>query len=245
MLWRGLVLAAALGCGACRHSDSDALWKIVHQGCVPDQQQHNSPKPCVLVDLAQGEDAGYAVLKDRNGPYQYLLIPTGKVSGVEDPLATAANAPHWWAEAWDARQFVIKAAGRSLPRQELSLAINSYYGRSQNQLHIHIDCLKPAVRDALKAHLGQIGEHWALLDVPLDGRRYQAMRLSGERLQTDNPLALALQAAHGSSPARQTLLIAGATFDDGSPGFILLEDHADLLSLDPGHAEALQDHACT
>jgi CDP-diacylglycerol pyrophosphatase len=244
-LWRCLALAAVLCCGACHHGDSDALWKIVHQSCVPDQQQHDSPKPCVLVDLSQGEAAGYAVLKDRNGPYQYLLIPTERVTGVEDPIATAATAPHWWAEAWEARQFVIKTSGRSLPREELSLAINSYYGRSQSQLHIHIDCLKPAVRDALKTHLGQIGEHWALLDVPLDGRRYQAMRLNGDRLQTDNPLLLAQDAVPGTAAARQSLLIAGATFEDGSPGFILLEDHADLLSLDPGHAEALQDNACS
>ncbi|XLM23386.1 CDP-diacylglycerol diphosphatase, partial [Chromobacterium piscinae] len=30
--------------------------------------------------------------------------------------------------------------GEPLPRQAVSLAINSQYGRSQNQLHIHISC---------------------------------------------------------------------------------------------------------
>lgn len=245
ILWRGLILIAALCCGACRHGNPDALWNIVHNRCVPDQQQHNDPKPCALVDLGQGEAAGYAVLKDINGPAQYLLIPTARISGVDDPAAEAADAPHWWAAAWEARRFVEQSSGRSLPRESLSLAINSYYGRSQNQLHIHIDCLKPAVRDALKAHLGEIGGRWAPLDVPLAGRRYQAMRLSEARLQTDNPLHLAMDAAPGTPVARQTLAVAGATFEDGSPGFILLEDHADLWTLDRGHAEELQDHACS
>lgn len=244
-LWRGVALAAALCCGGCHHGDPDALWKIVHQACVPDQQQHDSPRPCALVDLDQGEAAGYAVLKDINGPYQYLLIPTARVSGVDDPAAAAADAPHWWAAAWEARRFVVQSSGRSLPREALSLAINSYYGRSQNQLHIHIDCLKPAVRDALKAHLGDIGEHWALLDLPLAGHRYQAMRLSEAGLQTGNPLRLAQDAAPGTPVARLTLVVAGATFEDGSPGLILLEDHADLWTLDHGHGEDLQDHACS
>jgi CDP-diacylglycerol pyrophosphatase len=241
----GLGLFAALACASCHHGNPGALWKIVHQDCVPDQQQHSDPKPCALVDLDRGEAGGYAVLKDLNGPYQYLLIPTARVSGVEDPAAVAADAPHWWLAAWQARRFVEQASGRSLPREELSLAINSRYGRSQNQLHIHIDCLKPAVRDALKAHLGQIGQRWAVLDAPLAGRHYRAMRLSEARLETDNPLLLAQDAAPGSDMARQTLVLAGATFEDGSPGFILLEDRATLWTLDNGHGEDLQDHACS
>ena len=32
-------------------------------------------------------------------------------------------------------------AGRALPDDVLSLAINSIHGRSQDQLHIHIDCI--------------------------------------------------------------------------------------------------------
>jgi CDP-diacylglycerol pyrophosphatase len=240
-LWCGLALAAALLAAGCHRDNSNALWKIVHDSCVPDQQQHNNPAPCALVDL----DWGYALLKDRNGPYQYLLIPTTRVSGVEDPAAVAADAPHWWLAAWQARSLVEHAAGRSLPREEVSLAINSRYGRSQNQLHIHIDCLKPAVQAALKLHLSEIGAHWAPLSVPLAGHHYQAMRLSETRFEVENPLHLAMDAADGSSMARQTLVVAGATFDNGSPGFILLDDRAELWTLDFAHGEELQDHACS
>ncbi len=42
--------------------------------------------------------------------------------------------------------------------------VNSIYGRSQDQLHIHIDCIKPAVGAALHAHASAIG---------LNGRHFQ------------------------------------------------------------------------
>jgi CDP-diacylglycerol pyrophosphatase len=43
---------------------------------------------------------------------------------------------------------------------------------------------------------------------------------------------------------RHTLVVAGAVFEDRAPGFILLDGRADLWSLDRGHGEDLQDHAC-
>jgi len=56
-------------------------------------------------------------------------------------------------------------------------------------LHIHVACLRPEVRDALKNHLGEIGDKWAPLSVPLVGHQYLAMRVNGEELQ-ENPFKL-------------------------------------------------------
>lgn len=232
-----------LACSACSKGDPDALWKIVHGRCVPDQQQHGDPAPCALVALEAGEPQGYAVLKDRNGPYQFLLIATAPVGGIESPALLAADAPPYFAAAWRARSFVEQAAHRALPREDLSLAINSRYGRSQNQLHIHIDCLRPAVRDALRAHLGEVGEHWAPLEVPLEGRRYRAMRLGEAAFDRANPFALL--AVPQAEMARHTLVVAGTTFEDHSPGFILLDDTASPWRLDRGHGEDLQSHSCS
>ena len=238
-----VALLGALAASACSKGDPDALWKIVHGRCVPDQQQHGDPAPCALVALDAGEQQGYAVLKDRNGPTQFLLIPTAPLSGIESSALLATGAPPYFAEAWQARSFVEHAAQHPLPREALSLAINSRYGRSQNQLHIHIDCLKAEVRDALHAHLGEVGEHWALLDVPLAGRRYRAMRISEAAFDRANPFALLADAPAGM--ARHTLVAAGATFEDQTPGFILLDDSADLWRLDRGHGEDLQSHSCS
>lgn len=236
------ILAWALSLSACHSGDPDALWKIVHGQCVPDQRQHGAPAPCASVALDDGEDHGYALLKDRNGPYQFLLIPTAPVTGIESPRLLAADAPNYFWEAWQARGLVERAAGRSLPREALSLAINSAYGRSQEQLHIHIDCLRPEVRAALRAHLHEIGPHWAPLSVPLAGRSYRAMRIAESTFAQANAFAL-LDDAGGM--ARHTLVAAGATFEDQTPGLILLDDSASLWRLDPGHGEALQAHSCS
>lgn len=238
-----LALAGALAAGACSKGDPDALWKIVHGRCVQDQQQHGDPAPCALVAFDAGEQQGYAVLKDRNGPYQFLLIATAPVSGIESPALLAADAPPYFAAAWRARSFVEQAAHRSLPREDLSLAINSRYGRSQNQLHIHIDCLKPAVRDTLRAHLGEVGDRWAPLQVPLEGRRYRAMRISEAAFELANPFALL--GVPQAEMARHTLVVAGTSFEDHTPGFILLDDTASPWRLDRGHGEDLQSHSCS
>jgi CDP-diacylglycerol pyrophosphatase len=39
--------------------------------------------------------------------------------------------------------------GHQTPRDTISLALNSEFGRSQNRLHIHIDCVGADVRTAL------------------------------------------------------------------------------------------------
>ena len=46
------------------------------------------------------------------------------------------------------------ALHRTLPRDDIALAINSATARSQNQLHIHVDCLSIPVIEALHSHLG-------------------------------------------------------------------------------------------
>jgi CDP-diacylglycerol pyrophosphatase len=240
------VLVVLLPLAACRASDPNALWRIVHDQCVPDQRVRGSPAPCVEVDLSSGEARGYAVLKDLNGPYQFLLIPTVRVAGIESPAMQRADAPNYFAAAWAARRWVERYAGHPLPREALSLAINSRYGRSQNQLHIHIDCLKPAVRTSLQAHLGAIGEQWSDFPVLLAGQAYRARRLRNADLVGADPFRiLAASTREGAAElARHTLVVVGAVFEDHAPGFILLDGRADLWSLDRGHGEDLQDHAC-
>lgn len=130
-------------------ADPDALWAIVNGQCVPDLYEHHDPAPCAQVDLSRGEDRGWAVYKDITGDRQYLLIPTAHIPGIESPALLSAGATNYFGVAWQARAFVEQQAGGALPRDWMSLAINSSVSRSQNQLHIHIDCLRADVRDAL------------------------------------------------------------------------------------------------
>ena len=60
------------------HADPDALWRVVHEQCVPHERTADDPAPCAVVN----EGGGYALLKDMIGPAQYLLIPTERISGI-------------------------------------------------------------------------------------------------------------------------------------------------------------------
>ncbi|MEJ0018842.1 MAG: CDP-diacylglycerol diphosphatase [Acetobacteraceae bacterium] len=218
-------------------ADPDALWYIVNEQCVPDQQQFRSPKPCTLVDLG----AGYVVLKDRVGVAQYLVMPTARISGIESPEILAADSPNYWEAAWQARRYVADALNRSsMPRETISLAINSIHGRTQNQLHIHVDCTRPEVIAALRSHAGNLGPAWTKFPVKLSGHDYMAMRIERADLAGSNPFLLL---ADGIPNARAdmgpyTLVIAGMP-----EGFVLLAGRASGIT-NRGSGEELQDHAC-
>ena len=70
-----IVVAGGVTAGQA-NADPTALWTIVHDQCVPDQEASSDPAPCSLVDLDAGEWHGYAVLKDLVGATQFLVIPT-------------------------------------------------------------------------------------------------------------------------------------------------------------------------
>jgi CDP-diacylglycerol pyrophosphatase len=226
-----------------RAADPNALWHVVHDLCVPAMKVTGLPGPCSKVDLA----GGYAVLKDIRGDTQLLLIPTDRVTGIEDPKLLEPGSPNYWQAAWDALPiFETRTGGRPVARGDVALAINSLYGRTQNQLHIHIDCVRPTVQRILADNQSRIGEHWSDLDVPLTGHHYRVRRLMGADFGTRDPFRLLADADPGARAdmGRQTLVAIGMTFADGRPGFILLDDHAGLAPLDRAAGEELQDHSC-
>jgi CDP-diacylglycerol pyrophosphatase len=224
---------------AAQASNPNALWQIIHGQCVPDQRQHRNPDPCVAVSLF----GGFAVLKDLVGPEQYLLIPTRQISGIESPELLAPFSRNYFADAWQARGFVVRAVGPAVPRDMLSLVINSQVGRSQNQLHIHIDCVRADVRDTLLRNRGNIGWRWAMLDEPLAGQHYRAMRVAGPTLFGHNPFKLLASGVPGARAdmGQHTLVVVGMQFGR-VPGFVILDDQADVAHGDWGNGEELQDH---
>jgi CDP-diacylglycerol pyrophosphatase len=222
-------------------ADANALWHIVGEQCVPDQKQNHTPRPCDVVDLA----GGYAVLKDIRGKTQFLLIPTTRVTGIESAAILAPKAPNYWADAWQARRFVEDRARRHLPRDAIGLAINSISGRTQNQLHIHIDCVRLDVQAALRERGAVIGERWARFPVSLAGHDYMAMRLEQPELGATNPFVLLADGVPGARAdmGHQTLVVIGDSFR-GKDGFVLLAGHATPATGNWGSGEQLLDHAC-
>jgi CDP-diacylglycerol pyrophosphatase len=211
------------------HANPDVLWNIVHGKCVPEQLAGQPPKPCASVDLVRG----VALLKDLEGVAQYLAIPTARVTGIED-MAVLDDAESL-VVGWEARVLVAARLGRALPRDGVSLAVNSVGGRSQNQLHVHVDCLDQGVRAALKGVA--LGEDWGPVPARLMGDLYVGRRLAGETI-AGNPYRM-LHDYVGGKLDRWSLAVVGATMPDGGPGFLLLATEG-LMA----HAEELQDHAC-
>jgi CDP-diacylglycerol pyrophosphatase len=221
-------------------ANPDKLWEIVHQECVPNMTAHEDPAPCRLVDRQRG----FTMLKDIVGDGQFLLIPTQRLSGIESPELLTPDAPNYWAYAWEQRHRVGQALGRPLARDRIGLEINSAAARSQLQLHIHIDCIRPDLPQVLRAHQGDPPDQW--LPLMLDGYAYRIMRLAGSTLGDRNPfkLAASISPFAASAMAAQSLLLTGAYFDDGSKGFYLIDSPVNFDRGQRGNAEVWLDHSC-
>ena len=247
-----LVLAACMcvapeaAAGSRPHGNPNILWHLVHDGCTPAALKHRyPPKPCVEVSAPPGHfERGYAVLKDIRGRSQYLVLPVARITGIGSPAVLAPDAPNFLADAWTARLYVDAALHRIMPRDELILAVNSKYGRTQNQLHVHVDCIRVGVHDALARLAPDITGRWKRLPARLHGHAYLARWVSGAALSINPFRSLADALPTGARMAQYGLAVAGARSPAGRPGFILLATRARLAEGNFGSAEELQDHAC-
>lgn len=180
-----LVVAVAVWLWSVR-ANSDALWKIVSQQCVPNQQQHHDPAPCLEVNL----DKRSVVFKDAKGPLHTLVMPTDKITGIESPDIQKSGAPDYFSYAWQERDRLKKMADKPLDDRYLALAINSKYGRSQNQLHIHLACLREDVYHSLNQQVTKIGDSWQPLGVKLKGHDYLAIKVTAQILEKHTPFTI-------------------------------------------------------
>ncbi|MBH1923184.1 CDP-diacylglycerol diphosphatase [Serratia surfactantfaciens] len=216
----------------------DALWRIVSQQCLPNQQAHDNPAPCAQVDA----QAGFVVFKDRNGPLQYLLMPSAKITGIESLAVLDAATPNFFAQAWRARHVMAERYGKPIDDGDISLAINSEYGRTQNQLHIHISCLLPAV----KQRLTQIGpdfiNQWQPLPGGLLGHDYLGRRVTPAELEQQGAFRLLAAGLPRADGRMGSFGLAMTALPDGD--FLLLATERSLLPFTLASAEELQDHDC-
>jgi CDP-diacylglycerol pyrophosphatase len=218
----------------------NALWHVVHGLCVTNAKASGRPQPCVEVNLRDG----YAVVKNFHGATHYLLVPTDRLIGIESPALQRAGRVNYWQAAWAARRYLEPVGGRPLQREDIGMAVNSAYARTQDQLHIHIDCVRTDVRRSLLKHQSEIGPHWSALSVGLPHRRYKALWLDGADLGANDPFKmLASDPEARADMAGETLVVIPAKRPDGSPGFVVLSDH--VHGADNAAGESLLDHRCT
>ena len=215
----------------------EALWQVV-QLCVRDQQTTGSPFPCRDVDV----ERAFVLLKVGNA--HFLLIPSMRIQGIESPELRALGAVNYWEFAWEARTRLDEAKGTRLSRDEIGLAVNSAQARTQDQLHVHLGCIRPDVREALQVYATKIEGTWSRLPFAIGGHEYRIMRIEGDTLAGANPFKLLADGipAARADMASQTLMVAGATFRDGGNGFYLLADQSEKGIAASG--ESLLDYQC-
>jgi len=232
-----VIAAAAGGWWWMKAGNPGALRQIVLEQCVPNQQQRELPAPCAQVNL----NAGYVVFKDRNGPLQYLLMPTYRINGTESPLLLESHTPNFFWLAWQARSFMSAKRGAEVPASAVSLTINSPTGRTQNHFHIHISCLRPDIREKLDAQQAQISTRWLPFPGGLAGHDYLARRVTEAELVQRSPFMMLAEEVPEAREHMGRYALAMVQQSDGS--FVLLATERNLL-LNRASAEELQDHQC-
>lgn len=234
-----VVIAIALGIWFwLMPSHSNALWRIVSQQCLPNQQAHNNPAPCAQVD----PQAGFVVFKDRNGPLQYLLMPTAKITGIESPEVLETGIPNFFAQAWAARHFMADKYGKEIDDADISLAINSEYGRTQDQLHIHISCLLPAVKTRLAQYAKDYSEQWEPMPGGLLGHDYLVRKVTADDLAKQGAFRLLAEGVQRTEGRMGSFGLAMTALPGGD--FLLLATERSLLPFTLASAEEIQDHDC-
>ncbi|MBJ3815208.1 CDP-diacylglycerol diphosphatase [Shimwellia pseudoproteus] len=235
-----ILLVIIAGCGwlILRPHHPDALWRIISAQCIPGQQQHQDPAPCSSVNLDEND----VTLKDINGPLQYLLMPATRISGIESPALLSPDAANFFWLAWQSRSLMSERYGQPIPDSAISLTVNSASGRTQNQLHIHISCLRSDVRQQIDRRSTRIGSRWESIG-KLRGHEYLARKVSREALAQRSPFLMLADEVPGAREHMGLYGLAMASLPDST--FVLLATERNMLALNMASAEELQDHQCT
>ncbi len=203
-----------------------ALWQVV-RACVADYKLTGAPFPCLEVNISGGEARGNVVLR---APLQdeTILVPTRKITGVEDPFLQSPEAPNYFDAAWRARTYLKTADGRAPERDDIALIVNSIIVRGQDQLHIHIGCLLPYARRSLEAAAPQIPiGGWARIGAVVPHTMFWGYRIRATDLANAEPFRLVGEAFAGRARSRGdlTIMVAGVRVE-GDDEFLILASYA-------------------
>ena len=199
-----------------------ALWQVV-RACVADYKLTGTAFPCLEVSISSGEEAGSVVLRPPLSD-DTLLTPTRRIKGIEDPFLKSPQAPNYFDAAWRARGFLKNPDGLPPERDNIALFVNSAVVRTQDQLHIHVSCLRPYARRTLAAVAPKVpmGE-WAQIGPVVPHTMFWAYRIPGTELANVNPFALAAEELgdKANGPGDLTVVVVGARVEDDDQFLIL------------------------
>lgn len=168
-------LAVLMFCGNRAYADRNVLWDKVNGACVPGYVNKDTYQPCSLVDMNEK----IAIYKVDNDKYQYLLLPTDRVTGVEDDKLQKSRLPNYLYDAWLAKTFLTERLGKPIKERFISLALNPQNARSQDQLHIHISCLSGTANEVLsKIPKSKLNTTWSKEQVTIPPYSYYYRKVS-------------------------------------------------------------------
>lgn len=209
----------------------NSLWSLA-QCCSRSLQTHPDCR-------YYNDKDGYIILKDNSPkkPAAYLIIPTVRVTGIEDKQIFSSPVVDFWEYGWqEGQRFVGK------PAAEMALAINSEHRRTQNQLHIHIACILPAVAQSLAGHVAEIrGDPAKAINLSFGPARHIYRVITATGLNgADSPFAVvAAMPGARAAMADHSIAVVGSTI----PGTYYVLD-ALAEGDNPGAAEELLDQTC-
>lgn len=210
----------------------NTLWSLA-QCCAADM---NSNPSCVEYD----RENKFVIVKDNAAakPDAYLIIPSLKVSGIEDALVFAAPVVNFWQYGWQIAPDHLRK-----PAASTGLAINSAPARDQNQLHIHISCVLSAVAQTLSQNDAKIGSDPAkALPLPLGPHHnpYEVVKLNALN-GSSSPFNLVAALPHAKGHmGDQSIAVIGSK----TAGVYYLLDTNYVKGANPGSAEELLDQTC-
>jgi CDP-diacylglycerol pyrophosphatase len=162
----------------------DTLWTVV-QSCVLARQTIGVAFPCVEVD-APGTPGAVAVLRPPLEDTHLLVVPQSRIPGIEAAEPGSADMARVWQRAWESRRLL---STRPVPWDRAGMALNGPGIRSQDQLHIHVDCLDERRMKSLAPQLRHLGPGWTRLSG--DYGRFWATRVDAPDLSRFDPAVLA------------------------------------------------------
>ncbi|WP_188393690.1 CDP-diacylglycerol diphosphatase [Mesorhizobium sp. SARCC-RB16n] len=240
--WLRLMVVLLMGVSAtvaCASFKREVLWEAVRI-CALTSVHYGAAFPCEEVILPQDGEFGWTLIKSPLQRTEFLLTPISAVTGLESPLARSTAGAQLWSEAWEARWKVEAKLGHSLPRSAIGLAVNSRTERSQDQMHIHVDCLSKSVERTLALGGPKTAAPWQPSPIMLKGRPYWIMAVDKPDLRTTNVVGLVVSGLPHALRAIEDLnvIVVGATLADAKPGFYILANLGQA-------GERLLDHKCT
>ncbi|MEH3021108.1 MAG: CDP-diacylglycerol diphosphatase [Pseudomonas oryzihabitans] len=232
-----LVLAVTLaGC-----SSRELLRQVTVGLCEPNARLTGFASPCRAVVT----DPGYAVLRAPGERQHFILVPLRPLRGLESPALWRPGQPNWFGLAWRQRWYLSAWGPAPVPDTWVGLALNAPSGRSQDQLHVHLACVRPELRLLLWRLAPAMDEHWRPLPGALAGSRYQARRLSeAQLLAPDFFRRLAMQPPYPLPDPRLSLAVVALPSPAARRDFLLLAGRAGSQPDDYGSAERLLAADC-